>query len=164
MKKETLLTLTVVTLLLLNLGTLGYLLLHQGPTPGPGHFPPPPGGGPARLIIETLQLSEAQQKSFDTLKHNHRATMNTLDEKYNRLLVDYLSLLKQPAIDTTAKHSIEKQMADIQVEKADVTIRHFEQVKQLCNEEQKRRFDDLIPELIQVIAAPKNQPPPPPMP
>ncbi|MFN8298170.1 MAG: periplasmic heavy metal sensor [Chitinophagales bacterium] len=162
MKKETLLTIAVVSLLLLNIGTLGYLVVNQNIRHP--HFPPPGGGGPARLLVETLQLNEQQQKAFDDLKFSHRSSINKLDEQYNQLLVSYLTLLKQPAIDTVAKHALEEQMAAIQVQKADITIKHFEAVKQLCNEEQKRRFDEMIPELIQVLAAPKNQPPPPPGP
>lgn len=162
MKKETLLTIAVVSLLLLNIGTLGYLVVNQNMRYP--HFPPPGAGGPARLLIERLQFNEQQQKAFDDLKFSHRSSINKLDEQYNQLLVSYLTLLKQPAIDTVAKHTLEQQMAAIQVQKADITIKHFEAVKQLCNEEQKRRFDEMIPELIQVLAAPKNQPPPPPGP
>jgi hypothetical protein len=59
MRKETLLTVAVIALLLLNFGTLGFLLFRRPPHP--------PGGGPGgldRRIVETLQLDAAQQQRF----------------------------------------------------------------------------------------------------
>ncbi len=159
MKRETFLTVVIVALLLLNFGTLGFLFLNKPPHP-PGMFPGRPGGGVGEMLMQELSFTTQQRDDFEKLRFEHRSNMNKLDEANNQLLVSYLQLLKGENIDPAKKDSLEKEMASIQTQKADVTIKHFQQVKNLCNAEQKKKFDEIIPELIQVIAAPKNGPPP----
>lgn len=161
MKRETFLTLVIVALLLLNFGTLGYLFL--GKQHGPGKFPPP-GGRVGNLLMEQLQFTGEQKKSFEQLRYDHRTAMNKLDEQNKDLLVAYLELLKDESVNAATKDSLEKQMAAIQTQKADITLNHFKQVKQLLTPEQQKRFNDLIPDLIEVVAPAKQQGPPGPPP
>ncbi|MFN8285658.1 MAG: periplasmic heavy metal sensor [Chitinophagales bacterium] len=162
MKRETFLTVIIIALLLLNFGTLGFLFLNK-PHP-PGHFPPGPQGGPGvgEMLMQNLSFSTQQREDFEKLRFEHRSSINKLDEQNNQLLVAYLQLLQAENINTSSKDSLEKEMARIQIQKADVTINHFQKVKALCSPEQKKKFDEIIPDLIQVIAAPKNGPPMPP--
>jgi periplasmic protein CpxP/Spy len=156
MKRETLLTISVVMLLLLNLGTLGYLFLGQ--RMGSPHHPPRVD----KIIIETLHWNAEQQSKFDILKHEHRSQMNELDDKNREIARGYFMLLNATSLDTAQKDSLEKAMASIEAEKADITFRHFEDLKRICTAEQAKNFDALIPQLIDILLAPRPKHFPPP--
>jgi protein CpxP len=162
MKQTTYLVIAIVALLLLNLGTLGFILFSHPPQPPP--FPPPGAGHPQfdRMIINTLRLDDKQQQQFDILKREHHEAIMKLDGEYNETLKDYLGLLKSEHPDSTTKYSLEQKLAQIQVQKASITLDHFTKLRAICTPEQQPRFDSLIPALTRVIAPPQNMPPPPP--
>ncbi len=153
MKKETLLTVAVIALLLLNLGTLGFLLLRRPPhTPGMG--PDRPG----RHIVETLHLNAEQQQQFEALKTAHHEQMLANERAYRDALGSYFALLKADTAATAQRDSLEAALARIQRERASVTFQHFTDLKALCTAEQKKDFETLIPDLMRVIL-PENRPP-----
>lgn len=155
MKKETLLTTAVIALLLLNFGTLGFLLLRRPPHP--------PGEGPGRLdrqIVEQLQLDAAQQQQFDLLKKAHRAQMQDFDRNYREALGNYFALLKNDTLLPAQHDSLQAALGRIQQDRVSVTFKHFQDLKTLCRPEQKQHFAALLPELMQVILPRKNPPPP----
>ncbi len=155
MKRDNILTVSVVLLLLLNFGTLGYLFFSKH------HGPRPPRVD--KIIIETLQWNEEQQQQFEKLKHEHRNSMNQLDEQNEEAAIKYFSLLNFSPIDTAQKSLLEKEMANIEAKKADITFRHFEDLKKICTPEQAKNFDALIPQLIEILLPPhpKKFPSPP---
>lgn len=155
MKKETLLLLLVGVLVLLNLGTLGYLTLRRPPHP--------PHGGPHqvdRLIVETLRLNPAQQREFENLKREHREQIRRLDAAYAEASEQYFRLLDGPR-DPARNDSLEAKMGRIQAQKAAVTFRHFSQLKALCDAEQRPRFAALVPELLRFLLPSEKKLPPP---
>jgi protein CpxP len=153
MKREKLLILSVALLLILNFGTLGYLFLRDGN--GPGHRRSNPVDA---IIIKTLQYDRQQQAAFDILKHEHHGQMMQLDGKYAAALKGYFRTLGDSA-PTAARDSFERVFCAIQTEKARITYAHFEDLKALCRPGQKARFDELIPELVQIIVPERNIPP-----
>lgn len=154
MKRETLLTLSIVLLLLLNLGTLGYLFIAQR------HGPPPLRID--KTIIETLNWNEEQQQQFEKLKHEHRTAMNRLDDQNEETARKYFTLLNSSPVDTAQKDSLEQVMASFEKQKAAITFSHFEDLKKICTPEQVNNFDALVPQLIGILIAshPKNGSPP----
>jgi Spy/CpxP family protein refolding chaperone len=164
MKQTTYLGIVITALVLLNVGTLAFVLFSK-PSEPPPPFPLPPGAGHPqfdRMIVETLQLNYAQRQQFEMMKQEHHESMMKLDREYNEMLKDYLGLLKNVPVDQTTKDSLERKLSQIQVQKASITLDHFTKLRAICTPEQQSRFDSLIPELTRVIAPPQNMPPPPP--
>ncbi len=150
MKKETLLTVSVIILLLLNLGTLSFLLFSGRPPHFPHNGPQPPN----ELIVNKLKLDDTQQAQFDKMRQEHHEAMISLDEENRHLVEQYFELINISNPDTTLKDSIEKQISSIQLKKAAITFNHFSELKKICTEEQRRSFDTLLPRLIFMLTAP----------
>ncbi len=154
MKKETLLTIAVIGLLLLNLSTLGFLLLRRPPHPdGPGG-PQSPG----KHLVEKLHFTPEQQGQFEQLKSAHHELMMESDRAYHDALKNYFDLLKSDPVDTIQSGALLARMNAIQETRVTATFKHFADLKALCTQEQKAYFDAFLPELIRVIL-PKNGPP-----
>ncbi|MFM7851421.1 MAG: Spy/CpxP family protein refolding chaperone [Flammeovirgaceae bacterium] len=144
MSRERLLTIAVIFLLLLNTGIVAFLIFM--PKLGPPHRPEL-----FELIERRLQLSNEQKKQFYQLRNEHRASINTLNDKFQEVFSQYMQLLEQKDIDSLQQALFESQLATLSKTKAVVTLRHFEKVKQLCDAEQQQKFDELIPEITHFI-------------
>lgn len=151
MKKETLLTVAVIALLLLNFGILGFLLLRRSG--------PPEAGGRRKLdrqIVETLQLTSTQQQQFDQLKSAHHALMVANNQAYRVALGHYFDLLKNDTVVPAQRDSLQAILTKLQNERVDVTFQHFTDLKNLCTAEQRPSFNELLPNLLQVMLPPKR--------
>lgn len=157
MKRETLLTIAVAILFLLNAGIIGFLLFNRMPHHPPHHRPPID-----RIIIEGLGLDNRQQEQFEELKHDHRSQMIVLDSEYNAVVEEYFNLLRSDTTGVSVKDSSESRIAAIQTKRAQVTLEHFRQLKQICTPEQQRKFDSIIPKLVQVMMPHRHRGGPPP--
>ena len=146
MKKETLLTVAVIVLLLLNVGTLGFLFLNKPPRPKPLD----------KQIIQKLALDPQQIEKFDQLKKAHQEQMLSCDERFRDGMENYMSLLKNDTIETTVQDSLQAILTNIQAERAQVTLQHFMALKALCNPEQRNIFESMVPELVKGISLPKR--------
>lgn len=154
MKRETLLTTAVIALLLLNFGTLGFLLLRK-----PGH----PPEGPRRIdrqIVETLSLTDGQKQQFDQLKKAHHAQMLRSDQAYRSALENYFNQLKNDSVAPAVLDSLQAIALQIQRERSTITFQHFQELKALCTPEQRKAFDGLIPDLMNIILPQRPDGPP----
>jgi Spy/CpxP family protein refolding chaperone len=134
----------VLILVLINTIVLIYIfVIKQGPNQAPR---------PGKFIIESLELDENQISSFEKMKRDHRSQMNKLDEEYKDLLTQYLNGLKEKQVDSVKNKTLEEKMAAIQIEKARITFSHFAKVKSICREDQKKKLNNIVPELINVMA------------
>jgi protein CpxP len=154
MKKETLLLMGIVCLLLLNLTTLGFLFWRQ---PG-GH------GRPEnrmrhldQKMTETLGWNAAQIDSFTVFKQAHHEKIKAADQAYRNALEQYFALLTQPETTLAQQDSLEKVLSSIQIVRAQVTYAHFKDLKRICTPEQQQKFDTLLPELMNVILPPNRK-------
>ncbi len=161
MEKTKLLTVAVITLLLLNLGTLGFLFL-TGPK---GHHPNPEEGQEGRpkareIIIEKLHFDANQQKEYDKLIKWHQVEIRTIEDNIraakNKL---YLQLNKEE-VDEKAKVTLIDDMSVYQRQIETTHFKHFEDIKKLCHKEQIEDFNDLTEELGRIFS--KGQRPPEP--
>lgn len=149
MDKIKVLTFAVIALLLLNFGTLGFLLIT-----GTKHHPRQPHREPKEIIIDKLQLDDSQQVVYQKAIEWHRSTIESIDrqtrETKNRL---YLQLLKT-TVDINTKDSLISVLANNQKQIEQTHFKHFQDIKNLCKPEQMDCFYDLTQELSRIFGKP----------
>lgn len=153
MSKFRFLTLAVIVLLLLNLGTLLFLLL---PKKDEG-MSRAPGNAASDYIIEQLQLDTRQQEQFIELRNQHRAIVRQAREEDRRLHDIYFSLLKTDNPEEGKVDSVSSLIAEQRSQIEAATFEHFRQLRKLCRPEQKLRFDATIDEIARRVAPGKIQ-------
>jgi hypothetical protein len=145
MRKEKLLLLLVVFLVVLNGITLILVIQNQRP---PRLLPHD------LVIIERLGFDHEQAKEFEVLKRRHRKRIDSIDAHFRNALEDYFLLMKTPLVDTLAKAEIEGRLLELERQKVSVTFDHFLELKNLCKPDKQDEFDAFIPELVNFILPP----------
>ena len=152
MEKTKLLTFAVVALLLLNLGTLGYLILQF-----PHRGGPMPHGidnkGPADFIIRELNFNELQKSEFMKLVEAHRKDTEVLqkaDRENHKKLFDALE-----SNDTIFINNALRTIGETQTNLSKITFFHFKAVRALCSPEQQNKFNSVIHEALSRMAPPR---------
>jgi len=148
MEKTKLLTVGVIGLLVINLGTLGFLLL--GPK---GHKPPHEGRPePREIITEKLHLDATQQKEYGKLIQWHRGEIEKLDNNIRQAKNQLYALLSQPETNAKTKDSLIAVINANQKEIEQTHFKHFEDIKKLCHKDQMDDFNALTEELSRLFA------------
>lgn len=159
MNRTKLLTIAVIGLLLINLGTLGVLLMQKpGRLPHGQLSPPKRGEGPRQLIIDRLHFDAEQQKQYDVLITEHRTKTDELHEASRDMHNELYSLLKADTIDRTKADSLILQIADNQKAVDNLNFDHFQEIKGICKPGQVGDFNELANELSRLFG-PKGPPP-----
>ena len=154
MEKTKLLTIAVIGLLVINFGTLGFLLLN-----GKGHRLPQAGRQkPKEIIIEKLHFDEAQQKDYAKLIKWHRGQITTLDGNIREAKNELYSLLLQPETNLKAKDSLISVINLNQKQIEQTHFKHFEDIKKLCHKDQMDDFNELTEELGRIFAPKPHRP------
>ena len=157
MEKTKLLTITIVGLLLLNLGTLCFLFFN-----GQKRHHTLPGEGrpePREIIIEKLHLDSNQQKEYDKLIQWHKTQIKKLDENIRQAKKELYIQLAQSETNVKVKDSLTTLLADYQKQIEETHFKHFEDIKKLCHKDQIKDFDTLTEELGRLFTP--NKPPRP---
>ena len=153
MNKFRFLAISVVLLLLLNIGTLAYLFrTHKDAEPGQ------PGRAVADFIIQQLQLDATQQEKFAELRDRHQGVLQAAHKEDRRLHDMYFNLLKTDNPDRKKADSISMLIADQRSLIEMATFIHFQELRKLCRDDQKKRFDATIDEIARRLG-PKGPPP-----
>jgi protein CpxP len=152
------LTVAFLVLVALNIATLAAFWVIKDKKEGP------PGGmrsGVTEFLIKELGLDSLQQLRFKELVTEHRNGMQDIRKDLRAAKDSFFDLLKAPSIDDAAlaKAAATANIPDQQMEI--ITFRHFQQVRAICNETQKAKFDQIIHEVLRMNAR-GNPPPPPP--
>lgn len=146
MDKIKLLTYSVIVLLLLNLATIGFVILSK---PAGRNRPEP-----REIIIEKLNFDENQKKEYEQLIYWHRSQIDELDEK---ILITkkelYLQLLKNE-VDKKTKDSLINSLLQYQNQIENIHFKHFEDIKHLCRKDQLKNFEDFTKELSKIFSPP----------
>ncbi len=148
MEKTKLLTIAVIGLLVINLGTLSFLLMN-----GKGHRPPQGGRAePKEVIIERLHLDAKQQKDYARLIAWHRGEIDKIDAEIRKAKNELYAELSQPQIDTAVKDSLISAINASQKQIEYVHFKHFEDIRKLCREDQIDDYNELTRELSRIFA------------
>ena len=154
MEKTKLLTIAVIGLLIINFGTLGFLLLN-----GKGHRPPQEGRQkPKEIIIEKLHFDEAQQKDYAKLIKWHHGEITRLDDQIRQTKNELYSQLNQGETNVKTKDSLVSLLAGYQKQIEETHFKHFEDIKKLCRQNQMENFNALTEELSKIFAPKPHRP------
>lgn len=121
---------------------------------GPPHHGPRGEGGPAKMIIEELKLSPAQIQQFNQLKEAHHSSVVELRDKGKALRESFFALLKEEKPDEVKASQLADSISINQRQIEMVTFKHFEDVRQLCDEEQEKSFNNIIGEVTRMMSGP----------
>ncbi len=147
-----------ISLAILNIALcVGILFRHQN-----NNMPQPER--PDELIIGKLHLSEAQVHDFDQLKKRHHDSIVVLQNEGRKIRTVLFDNLKNAGKTENQLDSLMNAVGDNQKQIEFVTYRHFRQLREICNDEQKRIFDDIIEEILKKMSVRPPRPggPPPP--
>lgn len=154
MEKTKLLTIAVIGLLLINLGTLGFLLLNNK------QQHPPHGGRPEpkEIIIEKLNLDKNQQSDYAKLIQWHRGEITRLDDNIRQAKNELYSQLNETETNAKTKDSLIAVINSNQKQIEQTHFKHFEDIKKLCRKDQMENFNDLTEELARIFAPKPRRP------
>jgi Spy/CpxP family protein refolding chaperone len=169
MKKPALSTIVILLLILLNGITLAVMWFGKPPCPPPSAQPEqprpgnPPNEGPALFIIEELKFDEKQKAEFEKLKQEHRRATRELRDSMHILKEKLFNGIPSGNLDEADKDA--SAIASLQKRLELATFSHFKEVRKLCNEEQKKHFDEIIGQVLEMMGPagrpPERQGPPP---
>lgn len=149
MKRGNFYTIVIILLLLLNIGTLGYLWVNK-----PGRHHPPPPDSPHSIIINELQLNKAQQKQFKVFRHRHRRSTDSVQRLIKETQLSLFGLVKQDSMNLAKRDSLLGNIEQYESAKHLITIEHFHDIRSMLQPEQKELFNEFMEEIGSRITGP----------
>lgn len=124
-----------------------------------------PKGSPREFLVHALELDSSQLIAFQDLIEGHQASARFLKKEIRTAKENLFQLLKQPVIPEAEKMNAVKAITlNIQALEL-LNLEHFQELRALCNEKQKKKFDGLLDQLAGLMAesrAPQDNPQAPP--
>ncbi len=159
MEKTKLLTIAVLSLLVLNLATLGFLLL-SGPNGNHHQQGQGPEGRlkPKEIIIEKLHFDVNQQKEYDKLIQWHQGEIKTIEDHIREAKDALYQILSSSEINIKSKDSLINALSLHQKEIEITHFKHFEDTKKLCHKDQIEDFNTLTEELGRLFSKGRKPP------
>jgi hypothetical protein len=144
MSKIKFLTLLSVALAIINLVLIGFFLL------GPAHGKEK--NAPKEYILKQLNLDVEQVAKYDVLIEAHQKDRKALNRKIMTLRNElYPIALKDE--NASKKDQVLVQLASVHQDLELLHLGHFEELKKICREDQKKDFDALVDELTHLFGA-----------
>jgi len=148
----------ILLLVALNIATVASFWLIRHRPPGAGNQ-----SNAMEFLVKELGFDSVQKQKLLIYKEEHRRKMQEVKEKNKEVKEALFDLLKNTdtpdsVIEKAANASV---VYDVQAEL--ITFKHFQQIRSLCNKAQKKKFDEVIQEVLHMLAPPPGaQPPGPP--
>jgi hypothetical protein len=150
------LTWLVVTLLVANAGTILFFWINRPEKVQREK------GSPREFLVRALELDSSQLDAFQALIEEHQASARPLKNEIRSAKENLFQLLKQPIIPDPEKMKAVQAITDKTKALELLNLEHFQQLRALCNEKQKKKFDGLLDQLAGLMAesrAPQGPPP-----
>lgn len=150
-------------LLLINVVTLGFIwytsvYVRMGPP-----MNPPGPEGKNSFLADELGFTGEQLNKFDILKKEHRQGVQNIMQQTKELKDQLFDCIKT-GDDVKAKE-IAGKLSENNKAMELLTYEHFKEVRAICNEDQKVKFDRILIELVRGLEAqsppPRGDRPPP---
>ncbi|MGV6831574.1 MAG: Spy/CpxP family protein refolding chaperone [bacterium] len=160
MKKNTILYILLIFLL----GVNGYFIYNQINTTSKERDP---RKTPMQFIAEELAFDQKQLSEFEKLSASHQEEMRIVSDKIRKEKDQFFRMLSDSDISEREVDSVATKMSIIEKEKELIIFRHFKEIQQLCNEDQKQKFSKILRRAIHQRGGPRGEegrphhPPPP---
>ncbi|HYG52768.1 MAG TPA: hypothetical protein VD905_17815 [Flavobacteriales bacterium] len=143
---------STIVMLLCNLGLMLFILLRPAAAPPhhPGH-----GNGPHaldRFIVEELGLTNEQEVKYKALKKAHRTKINVLLKIGRNMRTTFFTELKKDKLSDSLILTKAKAIGLNQEAIELITYSHFQLLRELLTDTQKKMFDGLIMEVLHRMA------------
>jgi periplasmic protein CpxP/Spy len=164
--KKNLLLLTVIVLILANVTMLVIFFMTRIQK-----TPHPEAAAPATFIEKQLGFDEQQKQKFDDLRKTHHHEAEEVRRRINEEEDSLFSMLPNMTGSDSGREQLIKQIAFNKAEIDRMTFDHFRKVREMCSATQQKKFDEIIHDVIKMIApppppgppgSPPSPPPPPP--
>jgi hypothetical protein len=150
LSKNRILTGGIFILVLLNIAALGTLWWQAGKGPGP--VPPGRGAGPREFLEDQLRLSEAQRAQFEELRE--------LYQRESEPIVMQLKVARRGLYDALRSGGPSGEVVVPKTEEIGklhermelLTLRHFQSLRALCDEGQRRKFDGIMRDVFERVS------------
>jgi len=146
----------LIVLLIVN-AVLLYLIVDKKMSKGPSKG--------QTFLTEQLNFSEAQKATFFMLDEEHRGKMMRLDDRLKGLREVLFQSFER---DREFIAALTNQMGELETQKFNELFSFFGKVRELCDEDQVKKFDQIIDEVLHKRGSkdpkgkPNRLPPPPP--
>ena len=155
MDKIKLLTYSVIGLVLLNIGIIGFLYLSR-----PNSNQDDNRRKPKDIIIEKLLFDATQEKKYEEIINVYRNTIDSLNNNNRDVKAELYSLLKQPTVSNKIKDSLIKLILVNQKIIEETNFKHFQDIKNLCTKSQLEAYNSLTEELEKLFSNQNRRPRP----
>ncbi len=102
-------------------------------------------------LSNQLGLDESQKKAFMDMAKLHREKIREIDNQERALLETYFDFLIKPD-SLNSKNEILQQIQVLKKAKVLATYKHFEELKEICSDEQQAEFEAFMKRVIPMIS------------
>jgi periplasmic protein CpxP/Spy len=113
------------------------------------HLPIIDGERPRNFLIKELQMTDKQELTYDSLIQFHRSQREEIWQQTRTLKEQLVNQISNS--DTTQSNRITNQIGDLQVKLERMNLVHFRDIRQMCDERQKQKFDLVIHEMLKMM-------------
>jgi protein CpxP len=154
MDKFKLLTYSVIGLILLNLGIIGFIYISM-PNSNPNDK-----RRPKDIIIEKLHFDDNQIKKYEIIIEAHRNFIDSLNKNNREIKAELYSKLKQSHVNVKDKDSLIQIILLNHKYIEEGNFMHFQDIKNLCTKSQLEDFNSLT-EVLEKLFSNQNRKPRP---
>ena len=138
----------VVALIILNIGSMGFLWYRESNKPPRPTASPRQLADPGEFIEKELNLTEAQSKAFTELRLKHQGDMRKIQDDIFQLSKDLVEELFKPSPDSNTIVSISEDIGRKQADFEKLMFFHFNKLKEICEPEQREKLRQMLFEII----------------
>lgn len=145
-------------LVVANIATLGgfwYIKFHNNNAVGL----PRGQANTKNFIITQLGLNASQQQTYEQLVQQHRQKVGAIQEELHRAKDAFFNSVARPETSQAELDTLSSNIANYEKQLDMLTYQHFKQVRALCNNEQKAKFDNIIKQVMRMMGPGGGRPP-----
>lgn len=120
----------------------------------------PPQGGAIAFLVKELKLDSIQQQQLLAFRDEHRLVTRETRKKNREAKEVFFSLLEKEGISEVEINEAATLSAKYDAELAKITFDHFKKIRSICTSEQQKKFDEVIHEVLRMLAGPQGPQPP----